>query len=246
MHSFDVHFTSLSKLCKYAGPKPFCWAKPACFDFSSCNFNVRDHVLSTAGDALTTTIIELKFKEQQQQQQQQTWMRIKPDRGEKQVGRREQPAADPGYSYPLQLFLFSACLPACPLLPLLLLCTRLDTCNPYKQILRTSECAQFWWPKSPTPRQHKHPMITLITTSASDTTNNGMMPNGNDSVRPEASFLQIRVCWSELIDDDRIISDFALLNRTLVADSARQAVARQTWWPRVGRIGHQTSVPQRK
>jgi hypothetical protein len=129
-------------LCKYAGPKPFCWAKPACFDFSSCNFNVQGHVLSAAGDALTTTIIELKFKEQQQQQQ-PTWVRIKPDTGEKQVGRREQPAADPGYSYPLQLFLFSACLPACPPLPLLLLCTRLDTCNSYKQILRTSECAHF-------------------------------------------------------------------------------------------------------
>jgi len=57
--------------------------------------------------------MELKFKEQQQQQQ--TWVRIKPDTGEKQVGRREQPAADPGYNYPLQLFLFSACLPACPL-----------------------------------------------------------------------------------------------------------------------------------
>jgi len=111
VHSFDVHFTSLSKLCKYA--KPFCWAKSACFDFSSCNFNVQGHVLSTAGDALTTTIMELKFKEQQQQQQ--TWVRIKPDTGEKQVGRREQPAADPGYNYPLQLFLFSACLPACPL-----------------------------------------------------------------------------------------------------------------------------------
>jgi len=158
VHSFDVHFTSLSKLCKYAGPKPFCWAKPAWLDFSSCNFNVQGHILSTAGDALTTTITELKFKEQQQQQR--TWVRIKPDTGEKQVGRREQPAADPGYSYPLQLFLFSACLPACPLLPLLL-CTRLDTCNSYKQILRTSECAHFG-DQSPQPQDNPNIQWLLL------------------------------------------------------------------------------------
>ncbi len=35
---FVVPFTSLSILCKNAGPKPLCWAKPACFDFSSSNF----------------------------------------------------------------------------------------------------------------------------------------------------------------------------------------------------------------
>jgi hypothetical protein len=28
-----VPFTLLSKLCKIAGPQPFCWAKLACFDF---------------------------------------------------------------------------------------------------------------------------------------------------------------------------------------------------------------------
>jgi hypothetical protein len=28
---FAVPFTNLSKLCKNAGPKPFCWAKLACF-----------------------------------------------------------------------------------------------------------------------------------------------------------------------------------------------------------------------
>jgi hypothetical protein len=32
---FARPFIRVSKLCKNAGPKPFCWAKPACFDFSS-------------------------------------------------------------------------------------------------------------------------------------------------------------------------------------------------------------------
>ncbi len=43
-----------NKLCKNAGWKRFCWAKPACFAFSSFNdFNFQDHILITAGDALT-------------------------------------------------------------------------------------------------------------------------------------------------------------------------------------------------
>jgi hypothetical protein len=40
------------KLCNYADPKPFSWAKPAYFKFSSYNFTLQDHILSTAGDAL--------------------------------------------------------------------------------------------------------------------------------------------------------------------------------------------------
>jgi hypothetical protein len=48
-----VPFTSLSKLCKNVGPKTFCGAKLAWFDFSSSNFNVQGHKLSAAGDALT-------------------------------------------------------------------------------------------------------------------------------------------------------------------------------------------------
>ncbi len=36
---FAGPFTSLSKLCKNSGSKPFCWAKLSCFDFSSSNFN---------------------------------------------------------------------------------------------------------------------------------------------------------------------------------------------------------------
>ncbi len=51
---FVVHFTSLSKLCKNDGPKPFCWAKPACFVFSSSNLNLQGHILSTGGVALTS------------------------------------------------------------------------------------------------------------------------------------------------------------------------------------------------
>jgi hypothetical protein len=45
---FAVPFTSLSKLYKNAGPKPLCYAKLAWFDFSSFNFNVQGHILSTA------------------------------------------------------------------------------------------------------------------------------------------------------------------------------------------------------
>jgi hypothetical protein len=35
------------------------WAKPAYFDFSSSNFNVQCHILSSAGDGLTTDLIYL-------------------------------------------------------------------------------------------------------------------------------------------------------------------------------------------
>jgi hypothetical protein len=45
---FAVPFTG--KLCKNTGPKPFCWAKPTCFDLS--NFNLQGHILSTNGVAL--------------------------------------------------------------------------------------------------------------------------------------------------------------------------------------------------
>jgi hypothetical protein len=58
LHSFlQVHtvagpFTSHSKVCNYANPEPFSWAKPSYFEFSSSNFTVQDDILSTAGDAL--------------------------------------------------------------------------------------------------------------------------------------------------------------------------------------------------
>jgi hypothetical protein len=54
VHSIAVPFTSHRKLCNNAEPKPFSSAKPAYFDFSSSNFAVWNHILSTAGDALTT------------------------------------------------------------------------------------------------------------------------------------------------------------------------------------------------
>jgi hypothetical protein len=44
---FAALSTSLSKLSKYAGEKPISWAKPACVDFSSSDFNVEGHLLST-------------------------------------------------------------------------------------------------------------------------------------------------------------------------------------------------------
>jgi hypothetical protein len=45
-------FTGLGNVSKFAGAKPFSRAKPACFDFSSSNFNVKGHKLRTSGDAL--------------------------------------------------------------------------------------------------------------------------------------------------------------------------------------------------
>jgi hypothetical protein len=47
-------FTSLRKQWKNAGSKLFCRAKPACLDFSSSNFNLQGHILSTSGVALRT------------------------------------------------------------------------------------------------------------------------------------------------------------------------------------------------
>jgi len=44
--------TNLNKLCKSAGPNLLCWAKLVCFYFSSYNFNLQGHILSTAGVAL--------------------------------------------------------------------------------------------------------------------------------------------------------------------------------------------------
>jgi hypothetical protein len=37
-------FSRHGKLCNYAEPKPFSWAKLACFDFSSSNCTVHDHI----------------------------------------------------------------------------------------------------------------------------------------------------------------------------------------------------------
>ncbi len=36
-----------------AGPKPFCWAKLTCFDFSSSNFHLQGHIMSTCGSSLS-------------------------------------------------------------------------------------------------------------------------------------------------------------------------------------------------
>ncbi len=49
------------------GPKPFCWAKLACFDFSSSNFLLFGHILSTSwaalrGSILGGNIVELRAK----------------------------------------------------------------------------------------------------------------------------------------------------------------------------------------
>ncbi len=57
VHAFAVPFTSYRKLWNYSEPKPFSSAKPACFYFSSSNFAVQDHILSTAGDALIMLLL---------------------------------------------------------------------------------------------------------------------------------------------------------------------------------------------
>lgn len=49
---FYMPFKSLNKLCKNVGPKSFCFTKPTCFDISSSNFNLQNHILSTIGDDL--------------------------------------------------------------------------------------------------------------------------------------------------------------------------------------------------
>jgi hypothetical protein len=49
VHNFVAPFTSLSKLSKSSRAKQ---AKLAYFDFSSFDFNVQAHILSTTGDAL--------------------------------------------------------------------------------------------------------------------------------------------------------------------------------------------------
>ncbi len=46
---FAAPSNSLIKLYTNAGPKPCCWAQVACFDFSSSNFNLPGHILSTSG-----------------------------------------------------------------------------------------------------------------------------------------------------------------------------------------------------
>ncbi len=55
MDSVAVPFTRHPKMClSLAEPKECCsWPKPACFDFSSSNFTLQNHILSTAGDALS-------------------------------------------------------------------------------------------------------------------------------------------------------------------------------------------------
>jgi hypothetical protein len=52
VHSAAARFTGLGNVPNYVEPKPFSWAKPAYFGFSSSNFTVQDHIPSTAGDAL--------------------------------------------------------------------------------------------------------------------------------------------------------------------------------------------------
>jgi hypothetical protein len=53
VHSAAAPRTSHGNLQNYAEPKPISWVKPVQVRFSSSIFTVQDHILSTAGDALT-------------------------------------------------------------------------------------------------------------------------------------------------------------------------------------------------
>ncbi len=68
-----VPFTSLNKLCTTGLPKPFCWAKPACFDFSSSNFNFHGHILSTAEAALTSSYRDQVMTSRKHEQSSREW-----------------------------------------------------------------------------------------------------------------------------------------------------------------------------
>jgi hypothetical protein len=52
VHNYVAPFTSHSKLHEFGAEKPISWAKPAHFDFSTINFTIWSHMLSTGGDAL--------------------------------------------------------------------------------------------------------------------------------------------------------------------------------------------------
>jgi len=52
VHTIAVPFSSHCNVCNYADLKSLSWAKPTYFHFSSSNFTVLDHILSTAGVAL--------------------------------------------------------------------------------------------------------------------------------------------------------------------------------------------------
>jgi len=54
-HAIKAHSQQQSpgKLCTNTRSKPFCWTKPACFNFASSNCNSQGHILSTRGVALT-------------------------------------------------------------------------------------------------------------------------------------------------------------------------------------------------
>ncbi len=62
VHVFAALFNSLNKLSKYAGEKPFSWAKPTYDDFSSSNFLIcRVRYWALVGmDALIVVLAQMK------------------------------------------------------------------------------------------------------------------------------------------------------------------------------------------
>jgi hypothetical protein len=54
VHGVVAPFTSHRELSNFTELKPFSWTKPPCFNFSSSNCIVQDHMLSTPQDALSS------------------------------------------------------------------------------------------------------------------------------------------------------------------------------------------------
>jgi len=59
VHTLGAPFHQPPQTVKSCWAKTMPWAKPAYFDFSLSNFNVQCHILSTAGDGLTTDLFIL-------------------------------------------------------------------------------------------------------------------------------------------------------------------------------------------
>ncbi len=54
VHVVATPFTSHRELSNFAELKPFSWTKPPCFNFSSSNCTVQDHMLSSPRDAVSS------------------------------------------------------------------------------------------------------------------------------------------------------------------------------------------------
>jgi hypothetical protein len=54
VHGITAALSSHRELSNFAELKPFSWTKSPCFNFSSSNYIVQDHMLSTPRDVLSS------------------------------------------------------------------------------------------------------------------------------------------------------------------------------------------------